>query len=70
MSMTGPRPASNLSAISFERDSVMEFGLYVCPLSVSRPNTHKYYIIIIIIVYYATKAANIHIYTYKDTIKN
>jgi len=27
-------------------------------------------IIIIIIVYYATKAANIHSYTYKNTIKN
>jgi len=27
-------------------------------------------IVIIIIVYYATKAANIHSYTYKNTIKN
>jgi len=27
-------------------------------------------VIIIIIVYYATKAANIHSYTYKHTVKN
>jgi len=31
---------------------------------------HDIIIIIIIIVYYATKAANIHSYTYKNTIKN
>jgi len=31
---------------------------------------HGIIVIIIIIVYYAIKAANIHSYTYKNTIKN